>query len=73
MSMISNDAPPDAGTDPETMSLEDVARELAAYRPGNQAEVIAIEAYMARRARLWAQLDALLEVRKPALARPVAG
>jgi hypothetical protein len=55
------------------MSLEDVARELAAYRPGNQAEVIAIEAYMARRARLWAQLDALLEVRKPALARPVAG
>jgi len=59
-SAISNDAArPDAGAAPETMTLEAVQRELGQYRPGTAAEVMAIEAYMARRARLWRRLDTL--------------
>jgi hypothetical protein len=68
MSMTSNDAPPD--TDIETMTLEEISRELAAYRPGNAAEVIAIEEWLARRMQLWRRLDELAGVRKPAAATP---
>jgi hypothetical protein len=52
------------------MTLEAVQAELAAYQPGTRAEVIAVEAYMARRARLWRRLDELCGVRKPAAAAP---
>jgi hypothetical protein len=62
----------DATTDPEVMSLEAVRAELTAYQPATSSSVVTIEAYMARRARLWARLDHLLGIRKPAIARPVA-
>jgi hypothetical protein len=69
--MTSTDASqPDAGTDPETMSLEDLARELAAYQPGNRAEVVSNEEWLARRVRLWRRLDELAGVRKPGAAAP---
>jgi hypothetical protein len=38
---------PDAGLEPEAMSLEQIQAELAAYRPGTAVEVIELEAYMA--------------------------
>ncbi len=57
-------------TDIETMTMQEVQRELAGYKPGNRAEVIAIEAYIARRMQLWRRLDELNGVRKPAAATP---
>jgi hypothetical protein len=63
----------DAGIDPESMSLEEISRELSAYRPGNQAEVIAVEEWLSRRRALWRRLDQLSGARRPAIARPVAG
>jgi hypothetical protein len=42
-----------AGTDPEAMTLEAVQAELGAYRPGNAAEVVSVEEWMARRMQLW--------------------
>jgi hypothetical protein len=44
----------DPSADIEMMPLEAVQAELQRYKPGHLSEVIAIEAYMARRARLWA-------------------
>jgi len=53
-------AMPDAVMTPvEAMSLPEISRELAAYRPGTAAEVIAIEEWMARRMQLWRRLDQL--------------
>jgi len=57
--MSTEPAQPDAGTNPETMTIEEISRELAAYRPGNAAEVIAIEEWLARRMQLWRRLDQL--------------
>jgi hypothetical protein len=66
-------AKPDAGmTEVEAMSLDEISTELAGYKPSNRAEVIAIEAWLARRRALWRRLDELTGVRKPAIARPVA-
>jgi len=48
---------PDAGTDPETMSIEEIRCELAAYRPSTRPEVVVIEEWMARRMQLWRRLD----------------
>jgi hypothetical protein len=68
MSMISTEpAMPDTMPAVEAMSLEAVQTELAGYRPGNQAEVIAIEEWIARRMQLWRRLDALLGARKLAV------
>jgi hypothetical protein len=49
--------------DIDAMSLEAIQAELR--EPS--------EEHRERRARLWQRLDALLGVRKPAIARPVAG
>jgi hypothetical protein len=71
MSMSDTTMP--AGADPETMDLAAVQAELQRYQPATSSSVIAVAEYMARRARLWRWLDELLGVRKPAIARPVAG
>jgi hypothetical protein len=61
MTMSIEPAQPDAGmTDPETMSLEAAQAELGAYRPGNAAEVVSVEEWMARRMQLWRRLDTLI-------------
>jgi hypothetical protein len=52
----------DASADIEAMTLPEVQAELASYSPGNRSEVIAIEAWAARRAKLWRRLDALLSI-----------
>ncbi len=41
------------------MTIEQIRAELAGYRPGNQAEVVTIEEWMARRMQLWRRLDTL--------------
>jgi hypothetical protein len=53
--------------------LAAVQAELQRYKPGQRSEVVELEAYIARRVKLWARLDALLGIKKPAIARPVAG
>jgi hypothetical protein len=50
---------PDAGTDPETMSLEAVQAELAGYQPATEFGVVDLEAHRERRRALWRRLDAL--------------
>jgi len=62
------DASPDIDVD--QMDLPAVQAELAGYRPGNAAEVVSVEEWLARRARLWRRLDELTGVRKPAAATP---
>jgi hypothetical protein len=57
----------------DQMDLPAVQVELAGYQPGTQVEVVEIPEHMKRRAQLWARLDVLLGVRRPAIARPVAG
>jgi hypothetical protein len=52
------------------MNLAEVQAELAGYKPGNQAEVVTIEDWLARRQALWRRLDELNGVRKPAAAGP---
>jgi hypothetical protein len=64
---------PAAGTDPESMSLEAVLAELQRYKPGTAFAVVRTEEYMARRVKLWARLDQLSGVRKPAIAKAVTG
>jgi len=59
---------PDTGTAIEAMSLEEIQRELR--EPASAS--VASEEHRERRAKLWARLDALLEVRKPAIAMPAA-
>jgi hypothetical protein len=54
----------------DQMDLPAVQAELAGYRPGNAAEVVSVEEWLARRARLWRRLDELTGVRKPAAAAP---
>jgi GTP cyclohydrolase FolE2 len=54
-----------ASTDPESMSLEEISRELAAYKPTTQAAVVTVEDWLTRRRALWTRLDALLGVKKP--------
>jgi hypothetical protein len=71
MSMISNDAPPD--TDVGAMTLQELEAELRSYEPATAAAVAHGDEHRARRARLWARLDELSGVRKPAIARPVTG
>jgi len=61
---------PDAGTDPETMSIEAVQAELGAYRPGNAAEVVSVEEWLARRRALWRRLDELSGIRRSAATTP---
>jgi hypothetical protein len=70
MTSTTETAMPDAGTDPETMTIEEISRGLAGYKPGTQAEVVEIRAYMAQRARLWRRLDALKGIRRLAAAAP---
>jgi hypothetical protein len=57
----------------DQMTLAEVSRELAAYRPGNASELVTDEEWLARRMRLWRRLDELNGIRRPAIARPVAG
>jgi hypothetical protein len=71
--MSTETAQPDTIPAVEAMTLEAVQAELAAYQPATVAAVERSEAHLARRQDLWARLDALLGVRKPAIARPVAG
>jgi hypothetical protein len=59
MTYTTTEPMPDAGTDIEMMTLPEVQTELQRYKPGHRSEVIAIEAYMARRAKLWRRLDEL--------------
>jgi hypothetical protein len=54
--------------DIEAMSLEAVQRELRSYEPSSSAAVERSAEHIARRARLWARLDQLLGIRKPAIA-----
>lgn len=59
---------PAAPADPNAMDLEAVQAELAGYQPATSSAVVGLEAYMARRVRLWARLDELSGIRKPAAA-----
>jgi hypothetical protein len=61
---------PDASTDPEAMDLAAVEAELRGYDPPSAAALERGAEHLARRALLWVRLDALLEVRKPAIATP---
>jgi hypothetical protein len=57
--MSTKPAMPDAGADLEAMDLAAVQAELAAYKPSTREAMVTVEAYMARRVRLWQRLDAL--------------
>jgi hypothetical protein len=63
------DARPDVRPDVDQMDLAQVKAELAGYRPST----VAVPAYLARRVRLWARLDALMGVKRPAVGRTDAG
>jgi hypothetical protein len=58
--------------DVETMGMEAVQAELRSYDPGAAAGV-QTQRHLERRQRLWQRLDQLSGVRRPAIARPVAG
>ena len=60
-------------TDVATMTMEAVRAEIAGYTPATEFGVVRTEEHMARRQALWRRLDELSGVRKPAIARPVAG
>jgi hypothetical protein len=64
---------PDASTDIETMTLQELEAELRSYEPATAAAVAHGEEHRERRARLWRRLDELSGARRPAIARPVAG
>ena len=49
--------------DIDGMGMEAVRAELAGYTPATAFGVVRSEEHMARRAQLWARLDALLGVR----------
>jgi hypothetical protein len=66
--MTSSNTVPDTGADPETMTLEEVSRELAVYQPGTQASVVSTAEWLARRRQLWRRLDTLLA--RPGAATP---
>jgi hypothetical protein len=73
---MTNIAPamPDAGTTGiEAMTLQELETELRSYEPATASAVAHGDEHRERRARLWRRLDELAGVRKPAIARPVAG
>jgi len=64
--MSTEPAQPDTGADIAEMTLAELEAELRSYEPGTAKG----EAHRDRRARLWARLDELSGVRKPAAATP---
>ena len=56
---MSDDAKPDAGTDPKAMTFEAVPSELRSYDPATASAVLQTEEHRERRQRLWRRLDAL--------------
>jgi hypothetical protein len=55
---MSDDAKPDAGTDPKTMTFEAVLSELRLYDPATASAVLQTEEHRERRQRLWRRLEA---------------
>ena len=70
MTMSTEPAQPDAGTDVDQMSIEEIQFELRGYEPATAAAVAHGDEHRERRVRLCARLDALNGVRKPAAATP---
>ena len=61
---------PDAGTDVEAISLQELQAELQCYKPGTSSELVSTNAWLVGRMQLWRRLDELNGVRRPAIARP---
>jgi hypothetical protein len=57
----------------DEMSLPEISKELASYRPATRETVVSTEEWLSRRRALWRRLDALLGIRPPAVAKPVTG
>jgi len=60
MTMTTETAQPDTMPVVEAMSLEEIQRELANYKPGTRETVVTVEEWLARRRALWRHLDVLL-------------
>jgi hypothetical protein len=57
----------------DEMNLQEIEAELRSYEPATAAAVAHSAEHRERRQALWARLDQLSAVRRPAVARPVAG